>query len=91
MIITEYSSNDESVNISGSSASYDAIAKLVVQLKKVECIENAFVTSIDEEEDEETGSITYTFSLKCNFVSMVEEETETGIESETGDATLQAE
>lgn len=91
MIITEYSSDDEAVNISGSSASYDAIAKLVVQLKKVECIENAFVTSIDEEEDDDTGSITYTFSLTCNFVSMVEEETENEIESETGDATLQAE
>lgn len=90
MIITEYSSDDEAVNISGSSASYDAIAKLVVQLKKVECIENAFVTAIDEEEDD-AGSITYTFSLTCNFVSMVEEETENEIESETGDATLQAE
>lgn len=90
MIITEYSSDDEAVNISGSSASYDAIAKLVVQLKKVECIENAFVTAIDEEEDD-AGSITYTFSLTCNFVSMVEEETKNEIESETGDATLQAE
>lgn len=91
MIITEYSSDAEEVVLTGTSDTYDSIAKLIVQLKQVECIENAFVTTIDEVEDTDTGKINYTFSLQCNFVSMVEEEPEDGLDSEAGDATLQAE
>lgn len=91
MIITEYSSDEEQVTLTGSSDTYDSIAKLIIQLKQVECIDNAFVTAIDEVEDDDTGEITYTFSLQCNFVSMVEEEPEEELDGETGDATLPAE
>lgn len=91
MIITEYSSNAEQVTLTGNSDTYDSIAKLIVQLKKVECIENAFVTTIDESEDNETGKINYTFSLQCNFVSMVEEEPEDELDGGVGDSTLQVE
>lgn len=91
MIITEYSSDEDQVTLTGSSDTYDSIAKLIIQLKQVECIDNAFVTAIDEVEDDDTGEITYTFSLQCNFVSMVEEEPEEELDGETGDATLPAE
>ena len=79
------------MTLTGSSDTYDSIAKLIIQLKQVECIDNAFVTAIDEVEDDDTGEITYTFSLQCNFVSMVEEEPEEELDGETGDATLPAE
>lgn len=91
MIITDYSSDADGVNITGSAASYDSIAKLIVQLKKVECIENVFVTSIDEATDTDSGKVNFEFSLQCNFVSMVEEEPEDELGSDAGDATLQAE
>lgn len=92
MIVTEYSSDADGVTLTGTAASYDSIAKLVVQLKQIECIDNAFVTTIDEKEDNDTGTINYTFSLQCDFVSMVEEEEEVDeIDSEAGDATLQVE
>ena len=91
MIITEFNSNAEQVTLTGNSDTYDSIAKLIVQLKKVECIENAFVTTIDESEDGETGKINYTFSLQCNFVSMVEEEPEDELDGGVGDSTLQVE
>lgn len=77
--------------MTGSSATYDSIAKLIIQLKKVECIENAFVTTIDEATDTESGKVNFEFSIKCNFVSMVEEEAEDESDSDAGDATLQAE
>lgn len=91
MIITDYSSDADGVDITGSAASYDSIAKLIVQLKKVECIENVFVTSIDEATDTDSGKVNFEFSLQCNFVSMVEEEPEDELGSDAGDATLQAE
>lgn len=91
MIITDYSSDADGVVMTGSSATYDSIAKLIIQLKKVECIENAFVTTIDEATDTESGKVNFEFSIKCNFVSMVEEEAEDESDSDAGDATLQAE
>ena len=91
MIVTDYSSSADGVNLTGTAASYDSIAKLIVQLKQIECIENAFVTTINEVEDQETGKVNYTFSLRCNYVSMVEEEPEDELDSDAGDATLQAE
>ena len=91
MIVTDYSSNADGVTLAGTASSYDSIAKLIIQLKQIECIENAFVSSIDEAENQETGEIDYTFSLKCNYVSMVEEEPENELDSSTDDATLQAE
>ncbi|MDE5777495.1 MAG: pilus assembly protein PilM [Lachnospiraceae bacterium] len=91
MIITDYSSDADGVDITGSAASYDSIAKLIVQLKKVECIENVFVTSIDEATDTDSGKVNFEFSLQCNFVSMVEEDPEDELGSDAGDATLQAE
>ena len=90
MIVTEYTSTAEGVTLTGNAETYDSIAKLIVQLKQIECIENAFVTTIDEVEDSDTGKINYTFSLQCNYVSMVEE-AEDELGSETDDATLQAE
>ena len=91
MIITDYSSSAESVSLTGNAATYDSIAKLIVQLKQIECIDNAFVTSIDEAQDSDNGTVNYTFMLQCNFVSMVEEETENELDADTSDATLQAE
>ncbi len=91
MIITDYSSSADGVNLSGTAASYDSIAKLIVQLKQIECIDNAFVSTIDEAEDTDTGKINYTFTLRCDYVSMVEEEPENELDSEAGEATLPAE
>lgn len=91
MIVTDYASTADGVNLTGTAESYDSIAKLIIQLKQIECIENAFVTTIDESRDEEAGKTNYTFSLRCNYVSMVEEEPEDELDGETGDATLPAE
>lgn len=91
MIITEYSSSADGVNLSGTAASYDSIAKLIIQLKQIECIDNAFVSTIDEAEDVNTGKINYVFELRCDYVSMVEEEPENELDSGAGDATLPAE
>lgn len=71
--INSYTSSESDITLVGTSSSYDAIAKFVIQLKEIECIENAFVTDITEEEADD-GSVTYTFNVTAQFVSMVEDE-----------------
>ena len=87
MIITEYTSSEAGVQLLGSATSYDSIAKLITQLKQVECIDNVFVDTIEESVDADMGVIVYTFSLRCDFVSMVEETVEET--DDTSDAVLQ--
>lgn len=89
MIITDFSSTASGVTIAGSAESYDSIAKLIVQLKKVECIDNVFVSGIDEARGSDSGNASYTFALTCNYVSVVEVTNEAT--ENTTDAALQAE
>lgn len=86
IVITSYTSSGDSVSMNGSSASYDAIAKFITQMKDISCVDNTYVPSIAEELNEETGEATYTFSVTANFVSM-EEDTEE--EPQEGEATLE--
>ena len=88
--INTYKSSDAGVEMSGITKDYDAIAKFIIQLKKIECVENAFLVDLNETEQEGTGEGAqaikyYEFNITANFVSMVEDDTE---EEEAGDAVL---
>lgn len=72
--VTDFKADEGKVEISGTSASYDAIAKMIIELKKIECISDAFVKDIDSKTSETTGNVVHDFNLTCQFVSMVEEE-----------------
>lgn len=85
--IQSFSSSDGGVNIGATAKSLDAIAKFIIQLKKIECIDNAFVPSYTENVDD-AGNKTYTFTVTANFVSMVQDEDPELEEQNTGDATL---
>ncbi len=84
IVINSFSSNESGVSMSGISSSYDAIAKFITQLKTIACIDEAYVPSISESVDEESGEATYTFSVSVIYVS-TEPATEEG---EAADATL---
>jgi len=86
--LQSYSSSEETVTIAAKSNSYDAVAKFVIQLKQIACIEDAFVTDISSEKDEDLGTESYSFNVTCNFVSMVEEEQIGVEENNSADATL---
>lgn len=73
LVVTEFDSSSEGVNLTGSSATYDSVAKLIKQMKQVSCVDDIFVSSIEENRDEESGDISYEFEFRCVFVSMVEE------------------
>ncbi|MCI5806187.1 MAG: pilus assembly protein PilM [Clostridium sp.] len=85
--IQSFNSSDGGVNIGATAKSLDAIAKFIIQLKKIECIDNAFVPSYTENVDD-AGNKTYTFTVTANFVSMVQDEDPELEEQNTGDATL---
>ena len=82
-----FNSSDGGVNIGATAKSLDAVAKFIIQLKKIECIDNAFVPGYTEEVDD-NGNKTYTFSVTASFVSMVQDEDAELEEQNTGDATL---
>ncbi|MDE5864025.1 MAG: pilus assembly protein PilM [Lachnospiraceae bacterium] len=91
--INSYESSDEGVMLNGVTDDYPAIAKFIRQLKKIECIQDAFLVDLVETESNGTGAgenqITttyYEFNITANFVSMVEEDTE---EESVGDAVLE--
>lgn len=72
--VSTFSADEGDVKISAVSSDYDAIAKLVIELKKLDCISDAFVTDVKSTVDDETGETIHEFNLTCQFVSMVEEE-----------------
>lgn len=88
IVIDKFSSSDSGVEMAAVSNSYDAIAKFIIQLKQIPCIENAFIPDIKTNEDGETGESTYEFTVSASFVSMVQEDDETLDEQAAGDATL---
>ena len=66
--ISSFQSSSSTISLSMTSADYDSIARLVIELKKVECIENAFIASISQVKDNETGDIFYQYVVTCNYV-----------------------
>ena len=79
LTVSSFSSDEEGVTLEGYADKYDSVAKLIVQLKDVECVDNVFVDYIDEANDD-NGVITYEYGFRCNFVSMDEEEPDDGLE-----------
>lgn len=66
--VTSIASSSSQVSISMISSDYDSIARLVQELRKVDCIENAFIASVTETTDDETGAVIYTYTVTCNYV-----------------------
>ena len=89
LVVTDFTSSEEGVKLSGYADKYDSIAKLIVQMKQVECIDEVFVDSIEENEDNQSGDVTFEYAFRCVFVSMDEEEPEDELEGTSSE--LQAE
>ncbi len=93
--INTYESSDEGVELNGITSDYDEIAKFIIQLKTIDCIEDAFLLDLTEIENtngtveegsDEISDIYYEFNITARFVSMVEDDTE---EETAADAVLE--
>jgi len=66
-VIDSFTSNDENISIPGKASSYDDITEFIMNLKKIECIDDVFVSSLSSMIDEKSGTAVYAFSLTCVY------------------------
>lgn len=66
--ISSFSSSESTVAIVGIADTYHDVAKFVQELREISCISDAFITSIAEETEQESGAVRYNFNLECVFV-----------------------
>ena len=71
VVVTGFTSNNNGVSMPCTSTSYDAIADFIMQLKTIDCVDNAYVASITKKD--ENGEITYDFSVTVNYVPMMQD------------------
>jgi type IV pilus assembly protein PilM len=69
--ITAFSSDSTGVSLTASTTEYEDIAAFAINLKEISCIANSFVGSITENADEQSGEITYDFTLTCIYVDQL--------------------
>ena len=86
--VTSFSSTNDGVTMPCVSTSYDAIADFIMQLKTIDCVDNAYVASISKSDKD--GEITYNFSVTVNYVPMMDDpaaSTEADTSTEAADTT----
>lgn len=66
--VLSINSSSGGVSIAMESTDYDSIARLVKDLRDVDCIQNAFISSVSETTDDETGAKLYAYTVTCNYV-----------------------
>ena len=93
--ISSFSTSDSGVTLPCTSTSYDAIADFIMQLKTIDCVDNAYVASISKSVDE-AGQETFTFSVSVEYVPMMEDpaaatDDAATTDTETTDDTTEAE
>lgn len=83
VVLQSFSANAGGISMPCTSMSYDSIAHLIMNLKKLPEIENAYVASITQSPVEGTEDTLYTFSVTANYTDphaadAVEEEASAG-------------
>ena len=59
-------SSSTGVSITMNSTDYNSVARLVVDLRDISCVENAWIDSIAQQDED--GVITYEYTVTCNYV-----------------------
>lgn len=66
--VVSIDSSSDSVSIVMHSSDYDSIARLVVDLRSVDCIQNAFIASIEDKSDDDAAEAVYEYTVTCNYI-----------------------
>lgn len=66
--VTDIDSSSSGVSIVMHSTDYDSIARLVVDLRSVDCIQNAFIETIERVDDDNSDAAVYEYTVTCNYV-----------------------
>ena len=73
VVVTSFTSNAEGVTIPCVSTSWDGIADFIMQLKTIECVEDAYVSSIAKTDDGSGTTFIFTATVKYVDVRTPEE------------------
>ena len=87
--ISSFSSSESGVNIPATSTTWDGVADFIVQLKTIDCISDAYVSSVTKTEDSNTGETIYSFAATAVYVDTRSAE-DLGV-TETVDEAVEAE
>lgn len=66
--VTRIESASEGVSITMQSTDYDSIARLVIDLRSVDCIQDAFIENIEKIEENNSDAVVYEYTVTCNYV-----------------------
>lgn len=66
--LTSFSSSSTGISLAGTTEEYEDIAAFAINLKEIECIDNSYIGTITENVDNQTGEITYDFTVTCIYV-----------------------
>lgn len=66
--VKSISSASDSVSIVMQSTDYDSIARLVVDLRSVDCIQDAFIAAIEQKDEDNSDAVVYEYTVTCNYV-----------------------
>lgn len=85
--ITGFSSTNSGFSVPAVAASYEDMAEFMIQLKEIPCIQDAYIGGYSKSVDENTGEMTFTFSVTAKYVDNNPYVLDEGIE---GDADAEA-
>lgn len=69
VVVNSFTSSGEGIVIPAISTSWDGVADFIIQLKTIDCIDDAYVSSVAKSVDEK-GQVTYLFTATAVYVDV---------------------
>lgn len=73
--ISAFNSTATGVDFTCNTTSYENVAAFAINLKEIECIDNTFIASVTENAEEESGDVTYDFTVSCIYKDTTADDT----------------
>jgi type IV pilus assembly protein PilM len=67
--LISFAASGAGITLPCECASYDSIAQFIMNLKALDIVEDAYVASVTQAEDQETGEIKFQYVLTCNYTN----------------------
>lgn len=67
--LISFSAGGAGITLPCECASYDSIAQFIMNLKALDIVEDAYVSSVTQSEDQETGEVKFQYVLTCNYTN----------------------
>ena len=68
VVVQSFNATNESISIPGVASSYDDISDFIMNLKTFSFIDDIYVSTISQEEDD-AGNIQYNYNLTCVYTN----------------------